>query len=117
VVEGISANELRGFLNTLEIVKLSGVLSADVNRDGDIDMDDFSMIRQHYLLNVAVGTNGDANSDGLVNHKDFYFWRQAFLAQPGELSVNDPLEVPEPAAAAYAWALAQLVLTFRSVTR
>ena len=111
VVEGISPNELRGFLNTLEIVKLSGILSADVNRDGDIDLDDFSMIRQHYLTTVTLGTNGDANSDGIVNHKDFYFWREAYLNQSGG-SASDDLSIPEPSSIASLLVVAPLLSYF-----
>ena len=112
VVEGISAGEMRGFLNTLEIVKLAGVLSADVDRDGDVDVDDFSVIQQHYLSNVVLGTNGDANSDGVVNHKDFFFWREAFLNQGGDASALTGLSVPEPSNGASLLIVAPLLSHF-----
>jgi hypothetical protein len=100
VVEGVTSGELRGFLNTLEIVKLSGVLSADIDRDGDIDLDDFAVIQQHYLSNVVLGTNGDANSDGIVNQSDFFFWRERYLAQGGDANALQNVSIPEPSTAA-----------------
>lgn len=96
VVEGITANELRGFINTLEIVKLAGPLSADLDRDGDVDIDDFSVLRQHFNLTVGLGTLGDANSDGVVDQKDFYFWRRLFLMQGGDSGDLHSLQIPEP---------------------
>ncbi|QDU53902.1 hypothetical protein [Aeoliella mucimassa] len=113
VVEGITVGEMRGFLNTLEIVKLSGVVSADVDSNGMVDINDFLLIRANYLKEVSLGTKGDANSDGLVDHKDFFMWRTAFVAQGGDLSVLDNLTVAEPAAFAYPLVLAPLVAMVR----
>jgi hypothetical protein len=102
VVEGITDGELRGFINTLEIVKLAGSLSADINGDGAIDIDDFAIIQSNFLSNVPLGLQGDANSDGRVDHRDYYFWRSAYLNAGGDLALLDSLHVPEPAAAVYA---------------
>ncbi|WP_197529633.1 FAD-dependent oxidoreductase [Botrimarina mediterranea] len=104
VVEGLSDGELRGFINTLEIVKLAGSLSADINGDGLIDVADFTILQSNFLSNVPVGLQGDANSDGRVDHRDFYFWRSAYVSAGGDLALLDSLNVPEPAAAAYALA-------------
>ena len=114
VVEGVTPNELRGFLNTLEIVKLAAPLSADVNRNGHVDLEDFSVIRQNYLAHVILGTNGDANADGRVDHEDFFAWRTAFLQQGGTASQVESLFVPEHSTATCALLLAPL-LTSRAV--
>jgi hypothetical protein len=99
VVEGITPNELRGFVNTLEIVKLAGPMSADINRDGAVDIGDFDFLREHFNTHVPLGTLGDANSDGVVDLKDFYFWRRLFVLQGGDLSDLEATVVPEPGAA------------------
>jgi hypothetical protein len=99
VVEGITAGEMRGFINTLELVKLSGLLTADVNGDGIVDVGDFSLIRQNFLKTVAIGASGDANSDGKVDFRDFYFWRAAYLQQGGNPAAIANLNVPEPSTA------------------
>jgi hypothetical protein len=99
VVEGLTAGEMRGFINTLEIVKLAGPLSADVNRDGLVDLEDFHLIRANFLNSVSLGVSGDANSDGRVDHRDFYFWRDAYLAGGGDAQLANWI-VPEPSSAA-----------------
>jgi hypothetical protein len=113
VVEGISANELRGFLNTLEIVKLAGPMSADLNRDGAVNIDDFHFLREHFNTAVPLGTNGDANSDGLVDLKDFYFWRRLFVTQGGDLRDLEAAIVPEPATAACMLIVSPLLMGIR----
>jgi hypothetical protein len=109
VVEGVTAGEMRGFLNTLEIVKLAGPLSADVNRDGAVDLADFHLIRQNFLSPVTLGASGDANSDGLVDQRDFFFWRQTYLNQGGNPLAIPNLNVPEPTTAAYVLGLIPLL--------
>jgi hypothetical protein len=101
VVEGATAGEMRGFLNTLEIVKLVGVLSPDMNRDGSIDLVDFHVIRQHYGTEVATRANGDTNSDGWVDQRDFFIWRQAYMAEGEYLLAIPSLNVSESVTAAY----------------
>jgi hypothetical protein len=100
VVEGLTAGEMRGFINTLEIVKLAGPLSPDVNRDGIVDLGDFNVIRANFLNSVSLGVSGDANSDGRVDHRDFYFWREAYISQGGDPATIVWVAVPEPASAA-----------------
>jgi len=100
VVEGVTPGELRGFINTLEILKLSGVLTADVNGDDVVDLSDFTMIRQNFLTNVGVGADGDANSDGMVDFGDYFFWRRVYLEQGGDVNAIPSFSVPEPRAAA-----------------
>lgn len=100
VVEGLTPGELRGFVNTLELVKLAGVLTADFNGDGVIDLDDFSVLQGNFLKTVAIGTAGDANSDGRVDHHDYYFWRSSFLAAGGNPHLLEIQPVPEPCSVA-----------------
>ncbi|BBO31216.1 FAD-dependent oxidoreductase [Lacipirellula parvula] len=117
VVEGLTAGEMRGFVNTLEIVKLAGPLSADVNRDGLVDLDDFHLIRANFLNNVSLGVSGDANSDGRVDHRDFFFWRSAYLAGGGSLAALNGVTVPEPSLAAELLVFAPLLSHLWSTTR
>ena len=100
VVEGLTAGEMRGFINTLEIVKLAGPLSPDVNCDGIVDLGDFNVIRANFMNSVAIGIDGDANSDGRVDQRDFYFWREAYISQGGDAAAIVWVAVPEPASAA-----------------
>lgn len=102
VVEGVTTGELRGFINTLEVVKLAGALSADFNHDGLVNIADFAIIQSNFLSNVPIGAPGDANSDGRVDHRDYYFWRSAYLSGGGNLALLESLNVPEPGTAAYA---------------
>ncbi|MCA9235876.1 MAG: hypothetical protein KDA44_10425 [Planctomycetales bacterium] len=96
IVEGATAGEMRGFLNTLELVKLYAPLTPDVNRDGLVDLVDYELIRDNLSNQVSLGEFGDANADGLVDQKDFFLWREAYLAQGGSLATLQGLFVAEP---------------------
>ncbi|MBX3435641.1 MAG: FAD-dependent oxidoreductase [Pirellulales bacterium] len=109
IVEGITAGELRGFLNTLEIVKLYAPPTADVDGDGMIDLADYQLIRNNLTRRVSLGQYGDANGDGLVDQRDFFLWREKYLEQGGTLSALDGLAAPEPDSLAYAFGLVPLL--------
>ena len=72
------------------------LLNADFDEDGDVDLDDFSILSANYGRKFGAGhSSGDANGDGAVDMDDY-----AILA----LTINGtiPLEsTPEPAT----WAL------------
>ncbi|MAT70238.1 MAG: hypothetical protein CMJ58_12030 [Planctomycetaceae bacterium] len=110
IVEGVSAGELRGFLNTLEIVKLYAPPTADVNHDGLVDLADYQLIRANFTSEVSFGEFGDATADGLVDQRDFFLWRDAYLAQGGSLAALSGLQVAEPSAVVCSWTAIPLLL-------
>jgi len=47
----------------------------DVNNDGNVDLVDFGIIRDHFQTSVTDRSMGDLNNDGLVNFADFREWK------------------------------------------
>jgi hypothetical protein len=75
-------------------VEGKGLLPGDVDKDDDIDLDDFAAIRDHFQQAVVMREQGDLNGDGFVDWIDFRQWKSNFVppvAAAGEV-------VPEPAA-------------------
>jgi hypothetical protein len=75
-------------------VEGKGLLPGDVDKDDDVDMEDFAEIRDHFQQSVTLREEGDLNGDGMVDWIDFRQWKDNFptpLAAVGEV-------VPEPAA-------------------
>ena len=75
-------------------------IPGDVDGDGDVQMDDFNILKDHFSQSVAIGSHlGDLNADGLVNFVDFAQWKGNFPfpgAGGGSGSLGDGA-VPEPA--------------------
>jgi len=69
-------------------------IPGDVTGDGNVDVNDYNVIKANFQKNVAVRTQGDLNNDGLVNFADFRQWK----SNRTDLgSVVDPSgAVPEP---------------------
>jgi hypothetical protein len=71
----------------------------DVDGDGDVDLDDFSLMSANMYMNVAGGpADGDFNHDGVVNFNDYVVQALNFGKWPdAEETLSN---VPEPAMAA-----------------
>lgn len=85
------------------------IVAGDVDGDGDVDLDDFNLIKTNYFLaSGATRSLGDLNGDGKINLADYAIWRNnappAVLAQVG---------IPEPASLALAVACAGGLLASR----
>jgi hypothetical protein len=82
---------------------------------GGTTLNDFTILRNHYLNTGAVNADGDANFDGTVNHEDFFLWRTAFLGGGGSVAALEGLSlpVPEPASSACAVALSVSAIALR----
>ncbi|WP_442484984.1 hypothetical protein [Aeoliella sp. SH292] len=69
---------------------------ADVNRDGDVDIDDFYVISNNFLkVPSALGLDGDIVADNFVDAADFRLWKNS--VSPGLLAQINGSNVPEPA--------------------
>lgn len=72
-----------------------GTIPGDVDKDDDVDMNDFAAIRDHFQQSVTMRSEGDLNGDGLVDFLDFRQWKDNFPKPLGAASAA----VPEPASA------------------
>jgi hypothetical protein len=71
-----------------------GVLPGDVDKDDDVDLDDFAAIRDHFQQAVVMREQGDLNNDGFVDFVDFRQWKSNYTPP----STAAGAVVPEPAA-------------------
>jgi len=74
----------------------------DVNGDGFVTMDDFTIIKDNFRKSPRTRSQGDLTSDGLVSLVDFKQWKGAFTGGGGSLQgldLNFLQSVPEPSAA------------------
>lgn len=74
------------------------ILAGDVDLDGDVDMDDFAVIRDNFLTNVNSRAQGDLTGDDRVDFDDFQQVVDNFPFPPGQgvESLLRQLSVPEP---------------------
>ncbi len=73
-------------------------LSADFDKDGDVDGEDFLIWQTGFptLDGTATSNTGDANGDGNVNGDDFLLWQNEFgsgLAGGGQGAIPEPATV------------------------
>jgi len=71
-----------------EIVGL-GLPAGDVNGDMAVDTLDFEVIRDNFLRDGVLRSEGDLDLDGVVGLKDFKIWKNAAFP-PGAASVPEP---------------------------
>ncbi|QDU88826.1 Arylsulfatase precursor [Pirellulimonas nuda] len=87
---------------------LFALVPGDFNNSGQIDPEDWSILRQNLFSDVsnldpqAAYALGDITQDGLINRFDFASFREAYAAAhgPNALSALDSAAVPEPGSAA-----------------
>jgi hypothetical protein len=123
---GSSANGNTGTFAMDNVRVVSGINFAgaapqtpgDVDGDGDVDIDDFNIIRDNFRKTPRSRSQGDLTSDGLVSLVDFKQWKAAFFGAGGSaaglnLSFLDGA-VPEPSCGLLALIGLVGVLTRRS---
>jgi hypothetical protein len=70
-----------------------GAIPGDVDLDGDVDADDYSIVSANYGMTGAVLTDGDASGDGIVNLTDISIVSLNFGATAAD-SVDQPDDAP-----------------------
>jgi hypothetical protein len=89
-------NGFRAPVNAIQIVKPT--LPGDVNRDGQVNLTDFHIIRGNLFKTGQSRAQGDLVGDGIVNFADYREWKNNVppgLAASADLSGA----IPEPGAA------------------
>ncbi len=89
----------------------------DVNEDGNIDQEDFEIIRQNFWQPIAQRNQGDLIDNDFIDFSDYGAWRNAMQAQAAAgLGPAGPgsAGVPEPSSLLLATALAWLALGRRA---
>lgn len=96
---------------SVEYTILSSFEAGDYDRDGDVDLADYTLWQSTFGSAVAAAGDGaDGNSDGVVDAADYTVWRDS-------LSVST-IAVPEPVSAGYLlMALATIFGKRRSFSR
>lgn len=85
---------------------------ADVNRDGEVDINDFYVISDNFLkVPSALGMDGDIVADNIINAADFRLWKNS--VSPALLAQVNGAVVPEPATVVTLAMIAALGLAMR----
>jgi hypothetical protein len=83
------------FLNTVAYMGGQGFLPGDVDNMNGVDLVDYQIIRDHFLQNATMRSEGDLNNDGFVDFRDFRLWKNNFpTPPPGSGAIVEA--VPEP---------------------
>jgi hypothetical protein len=72
-------------------------IPGDVEGDGDVDMNDYFVLRDHFSTSVAIDSHlGDLNADGLVDLVDFGEWKSNFPFPGSGGGSAEGFVAPEP---------------------
>jgi hypothetical protein len=85
------------FLQGSLAINLAALFSGDANRDRDVDLADFNILKSHFGQDDAAWGDGDFDGDSLVSLSDFNLLKSNFGAA-------EAVQVPEPPADALALA-------------
>lgn len=101
-----------GYANgTLIAVERMAGLEGDYNLDGAVDAADFTLWRDSFGSNVAVGAGADGDRDGVIGPGDYEVWKTNFGQTNGGSGSGST--VPEPAAASIALVAMAMLLPRR----
>ena len=101
------ASGARVNLDNIRLDVSPSLLAGDVDDDGDVDLDDFNAIRDHFRTSVAARNLGDLTEDGRVGFDDFREWKNNYPFPLTGLNLAFLQGVPEPAS----WTLCGLALS------
>jgi hypothetical protein len=116
----ISPNDLLATLDMFQGRQLVfrpslGGLSADFDRDGDVDGRDFLIWQRGFgLIGQTTRSTGDATGEGTVNAADLVKWSQQY-GSPTVAIVAPTVGLPEPHADVFALGIAVVLLTRRFI--
>jgi hypothetical protein len=110
--EGTFALDNVRVVGGVDFAGIAPLIPGDVNGDGFVLMDDFTIIKDNFRKSPRSRGQGDLTADGLVSLVDFTQWKGAFSAGGGSSAGLDMsfLSVPEPSALGIVY-LSCLVLT------
>ena len=66
------------------------LLFGDVDGDGDVDLVDKNIIRDHLFETGHSRSGGDLNGDGIVDFDDFHRWKEFFPGNGSSATVPEP---------------------------
>ena len=77
--------DIRAPISAIQLMPVMAELhDGDTDGDGDVDLDDFAAIRDHFRMSVASRALGDLNEDGFVDFLDFREWREQLPVLSGQ---------------------------------
>ncbi|MEM8864712.1 MAG: polysaccharide lyase [Planctomycetota bacterium] len=77
------------------VVSTAFIPTGDYNRDGVVDVADYTVWRDAYGSTTSLAADG--NGDGAVDIDDYLLWNEAFTGTSSAASVSAFAAVPEPA--------------------
>jgi len=84
------------FLNAVAYMGGPGFQPGDVDKDGDVDLNDFNAIRDNFQQSATMREEGDLTGDGFVDWRDFRQWKDNHPFTPPPAAAANAA-VPEPA--------------------
>jgi hypothetical protein len=79
------------FFHPSALLTLTQLVLGDYDRDADVDEDDYLYWKQHYGETVSPFADADGNGDGRIDAADFTVWRNhLMIEESAELASHVP---------------------------